>query len=105
MPSLTITILHILPTSEALTKMQNLMNIVKCNERHIKNVSQTWNGHQGEFKLMFKRAIIVGKIGIQQNLVSITAQLPFLLHFLRGRIRTVIEENAVNLLSNNSSSV
>jgi hypothetical protein len=99
MPSLNISILHLLPTSEALVQMQNLVNSLRYDEKQISHVSQKWNGNEGEFKLMFKRFTLMGTIKVQEYLVVITANLPFGLYFFRRYISKVIKERAVRLLS------
>ena len=79
--------------------MQGLINILQCNEKRIRHVSQRWNGNEGEFTLMFKRFTVIGSIKVQEQLVIVTTNLPFGLYFFRGYINKLIEERAVQLLS------
>lgn len=99
MPSLNISVLHLLPMSEALVQMQNLFNSLQCDEKRISHVSQKWNGNEGEFTLLFNKFTVFGSIKVQEQLVIVTTNLPFGLYFFRGYINKLIEERAVQLLS------
>lgn len=100
MPRLTISILHLLPASDALEQMYHVINSLQFNEKHISSVTQKWNNNEGEFTLTFKKCTLTGSIQVQEQLVVIKANLPIKLYFYRAYIKKLIEERAVRFLSN-----
>jgi hypothetical protein len=100
MANLDITIPHSLPPQEALARIQGLLGKLQREQADtIRDVSEKWNGNEGEFSFSAKGFDISGKIKVEENLVSINGQLPFALSFFKGKISQVIKEKAGELLA------
>jgi len=100
MARLDITIPHSLPPQEALTRIQGLLKKLQSEQSDtIKDVSEKWNGNEGEFSFSAKGFDLSGTIKVEENLVSINGQLPFALSFFKGKISQVIKEKAGELLA------
>ncbi|HKZ64958.1 MAG TPA: polyhydroxyalkanoic acid system family protein [Chitinophagaceae bacterium] len=100
MAKLDIMIPHGLSPQEALTRIKGLLAKLQHEQKEtIKDVSEKWNDNEGEFRFSAKGFDLSGKIKVEENLVSINAQLPFALSFFKGKISQVIKEKADELLS------
>src|SRR5689334_16491929 len=100
MAKLDIAIPHNLPPEEAVTRIQGLLSKLQQEQKDtIKNVSEQWNGNEGEFSFTAKGFDLAGKIKVEDNQVSIHGQLPFALSFFKGQISQVIKEKAGKLLA------
>ncbi len=100
MAKLDITIPHNLSEQEALTRIQGLLKQLQQEQKDtINNVSEEWNGNEGDFSFSAKGFDLAGKIRVEENAVIINGQLPFTLSFFKGKISEVIKEKAGRLLS------
>lgn len=100
MAQLDIDLPHELPQQEALTRIQGLLKKLQIEQKDsIKDVSETWNGNEGEFSFSAKGFDISGKIKVEENLVSINGRLPFALSFFKEKISELIKEKAGEILS------
>ena len=100
MAQMDIAIPHGLTQQEALTRIQSMLkNLQQEQKDMIKDVSETWNGNEGEFSFSAKGFDLSGKIKVEENLVSIIGQLPFALSFFKGKISGIIKEKAGELLA------
>ena len=100
MAKLDITIPHELPAQEALTRIQGLLQKLQQEQKEtIRDVSEKWNGNEGEFSFSAKGFDLSGRIRVEENFVSINGQLPFALSFFKGMISQVIKEKAGELLA------
>lgn len=101
MAKLDITIPHSLPPQEALTRIQGLLAKLQREQKDtISNISEKWNGNEGEFSFSAKGFDLSGKIKVEENLISINGQLPFALSFFKSKISQAIKKEAGELLSN-----
>jgi hypothetical protein len=100
MAKLDITIPHVLPPQEALTRIQGLLKKLQQEQKDtISNVSEKWNGNEGEFNFSAKGFDLSGKIKVEENHISINGQLPFALSFFKGKIGQIIKEKAGEILA------
>ena len=100
MAQLDITIPHQLPTEEALVRIQGLLKKLQQDQKDtIRDVSEQWNGNEGDFSFSAKGFDLSGKIKVEDNAVHINGQLPFALSFFKGTISQVIKEKAGEILS------
>jgi Putative polyhydroxyalkanoic acid system protein (PHA_gran_rgn) len=100
MASLDIAIPHSLPPQEALSRIQGLLQKLQREQKDIvKDVSEKWNGNEGEFSFSAKGFDLSGTIKVEENLVHINSQLPFALSFFKGMISKTIKDKAGELLS------
>jgi Putative polyhydroxyalkanoic acid system protein (PHA_gran_rgn) len=99
MSKLDITIPHELPQQEALSRIQGLLKKLQEEQKEtIKDVSEKWNGNEGEFSFSAKGFDLSGVLKVEENSVTINGQLPFALSFFKGMISDVIKKKAVELL-------
>jgi len=100
MAKLDIAIPHSLTSEEAVARIQGLLSKLQQEQKDtIRNVSEKWNGNEGEFSFSAKGFDLAGKIRVEENQVSINGQLPFALSFFKGMISEVIKEKASELLT------
>ena len=101
MAKLDIEIPHNLPPEEALTRIQGLLQKLQRDQKDIiKDVSEKWNGNEGDFSFSAKGFDLSGNIKVEEKLVTINGQLPFALSFFKGMISQVIKDKAGELLAN-----
>ena len=100
MANLDIMIPHNLPPQEALARIQTLLGKLQQEQKDtIKDVSEKWNGNDGEFRFSAKGFDLSGNIKVEENLVIINGKLPFALSFFKGMISQVIKDKAGELLA------
>ena len=101
MAKMDITIPHELPQQEALTRIQGLLKKLQEEQKDtIKDVSEKWNGNEGEFSFSAKGFDLSGNLKVEEKSVTINGQLPFALSFFKGMISDVIKKKASELLAN-----
>jgi hypothetical protein len=100
MAKLDITIPHALPQQEALTRIQGLLKKLQQEQKGtISNVSEKWNGNEGEFSFSAKGFELSGTLRVEEKEVFVNGQLPFALSFFKGMISQAIKEKAGELLA------
>ncbi len=100
MAKLDIEIPHQLPRQEALDRIQGMLRKLQEEQKDtIRNVSEKWEGNEGEFSFSAKGFDLSGKIRVEENAVSINGELPFALSFFKSQISRVIQDKAGALLS------
>lgn len=100
MPRLDITIPHQLPRQEALTRIQGLLKkLQKEQEGTISNVSEQWNGNEGEFSFSAKGFALSGSLKVEEESVIINGRLPLALVIFRSAIADAIQKKAGELLA------
>ena len=100
MAKLDITIPHALPQQEALTRIQGLLKKLQQEQKEtISNVSEKWNGNEGEFSFNAKGFELSGTLRVEEKEVIVNGQLPFALSFFKGMISQAIKEKAGELLA------
>jgi len=100
MSKLHINIPHSLSQAEALARIKKLLADLRGEQKHmIKDVSETWNGNEGNFSFTLRGFDISGKLGVEPGEVIVKGDIPLVLVFFKGRISEVIKEKAEALLS------
>jgi len=99
MAKLDLTIPHALPQEEALRRIKGLIkNLQEEKKDMITDVSEQWNGNEGEFRFSAKGYELSGNLKVEEKAVIINGQLPFALSFFKGMISQAIREKAGELL-------
>jgi hypothetical protein len=99
MAKLDITIPHALPRQEALARIQGLLKKLQEEQKDsIKDVSEKWNGNEGEFSFSAKGFDLSGTLKVEEKSVTINGQLPFALSFFKEMIGDLIKKKAGELL-------
>ena len=100
MAKLEIDIPHNLSAQEALKRIQGLLQQLQREQvGTVTDVSEVWDGNEGQFSFSAKGFDLSGKIKVEENRVNINGQLPFALSFFKGKISELIREKAGELLS------
>ncbi len=100
MAKLDIEIPHQLPRQEALDRIQGMLRKLQEEQKDtVRNVSEKWEGNEGEFSFSAKGFDLSGKIRVEENSVNINGELPFALSFFKSQISRVIQDKAGALLS------
>ena len=100
MAKLDVTIPHALTRQEALTRIQGLLKKLQQEQKDtITDVSEKWNGNEGEFSFYAKGFALSGTLRVEEKEVIVHGQLPFALSFFKGMISQAIKDKASELLA------
>ncbi len=100
MPKMHMEIPHQLGEQEALSRIQTM--IPKMKERYgqqIKDVHEEWTGSNGVFAFNAMGFNIKGMISVQSDEVVLDGNLPIAASPFKGRIESMIREQAAELLT------
>lgn len=99
MAKLNMSVPHSLPKEEALTRIKSLFTNLKEQQKDVvSDVNENWSGDQGEFAFSAKGFDLSGNIMVTDNSIDIDADVPFAVSLFSGRIKSIIEERARDLL-------
>jgi hypothetical protein len=100
MPKLNMTVAHHLTQSEALKRIQGLLENVKTQfADKISDVHEEWNENIGTFSFSAMGFSVSGILIVKPSEVEIAGDLPFLAALYKGKIESAIREQAETLLS------
>ena len=94
-----ISIPHELSQPEAMSRIKNLFNKIKEEQKsNIQELTEEWTENGGSFKLRSMGFEITGNVEVLPFAVEITAKLPVALTMFQGAIKGMIEKEAKKLL-------
>jgi len=99
MPKLEISIPHNLPKTEALERIKNFLP--KLKEQHadrISDLEEFWSDNSGQFKFKISGSKISGKLIVDESVVLLKGDIPFVALPLKSKIESTIREKAEELL-------
>ena len=100
MPSLEMSIPHKLSREEAKRRIQELLPKMKADYGdQIKNLHEEWNGDTGVFSFSVMGFAVSGSLTVNESSVDLDGSLPFAAAFFKGKIKSVIEEKAQQVLA------
>lgn len=100
MASLEMNIPHQLPKDEALKRVQGLLQQIKSQHSDkISNLHEEWSGNIGKFNFSALGFGVSGVLTVNESNVELAGDLPMAAMFFKGKIKSVIEEEAGKLLS------
>ncbi len=100
MPSLEMSIPHKLKREEARRRIQELLPKMKNDYGdQIKNLQEEWNGDTGSFSFSVMGFAVSGTLTVNDSSVDLDGNLPFAAAFFKGKIKSVIEEKAQEVLA------
>jgi hypothetical protein len=100
MSKLTLNIPHHLPKAEALTRIKQLLENLKQEQKgNISNVKEEWAEDKGAFSFNAKGFDLSGTIEVNNANVEINSDLPFAVSLFKGAIASMISEKAKALLA------
>lgn len=100
MPSIEMSIPHQLGEQEARRRIQELLPKMKADHGdQIKDLKEEWNGNTGRFSFSVMGFAVSGNLTVNESSVDLDGDLPFAATFFKGKIKSVIQEKAQELLS------
>lgn len=100
MASLEMSIPHKLTREEARRRIQELLPKMKTDYGdQIKDLQEEWNGDTGLFSFSVMGFPVSGTLTINDASLDLDGTLPFAAAFFKGKIKSVIESKAQELLA------
>lgn len=100
MPSLEMSIPHKLSQEEAKRRIEDLLPKMKSDfAGQIKDLKEEWNGNTGRFSFTVMGFAVSGTLTVNESTVDLDGNLPFAASFFKGKIKSVIEEKAQEILA------
>ncbi len=90
---------HHLSQEDALKKIQNLLS--EARKEHadkITNLEEKWDDNVGQFSFTIMGFAVAGKLTVTPSSIDIDSELPFAASLFKGKIKSLIEEKAAELL-------
>lgn len=99
MSALNLSIPHQLPKEEALSRIKHLLENLKEEKKDmITNLQEEWQDDQGKFSFKAMGFDLSGNIQVNPGSVEINSQLPMAVSFFKGKIASIIQDKAAELL-------
>ena len=103
MPSFHLDINHSLDPAEVRRRADDLLNQTGDKfSGHVSDVNQAWDGMSNNFSFRAAGATVKGTIEIQPSLLVIRGEIPWTFAFFKGKIESVLRENAEKMLAPDS---
>ena len=100
MPLLKMSIPHKLSQPEALQRIQALLPEMKSEfADKISDLHEKWTGNTGSFSFTVMGFAVSGILTVTESSVDLDGNLPFAATFFKGKIKSVIEEKAKQILA------
>jgi len=100
MPSIHVHIPHQLSKEEALERIQTLLQRVKSQfGDKVKDVQEEWHGDSGSFSFSIMGFDVSGKLNVSNSQVGLDGKIPVAAAFFKGKIKSVIMEEAQKVLN------
>lgn len=100
MPGMKVSVTHQLDTEEAVRRIRGLVQQIKTKfAEKVDNIEESWNGSEGDFRFTVMGMDVSGTIVVDEGTVEIEGKIPFAVLPFKGRIESVIQEKAQELLS------
>jgi hypothetical protein len=100
LPKLDIIISHHLTQDETIKRISNLLNEMKMQySDKISNWYEEWEGDMGKVHFSAMGLSVSGTLMVNKSQVEICGSLPFAAMFLKGKIKTAIEDQMKTLLA------
>ncbi len=99
MPEIRLSIPHLLPREEAISRIRNLIGELRARHAgRIEDAHETWTAGEARFDLTVQGFKASGTLTVEDAEVRIALEYPFLLAPFGGRIEQYIREEAETLL-------
>ena len=100
MANISMVIPHRLKQDEALKRVKGLLNNTqKQFAKEITDLHEEWKGYTGIFSFSAMGFPISGTLTVGQSKVELSGKLPFLASLFKGKIESVIKQQADSILS------
>ena len=99
MPKLEIKVPHNLSQQEALTRIQRVLpELVAQHSDKISDLKESWSGNTGSFKFKLSGFKVSGSVVVEDSVVIVTGEIPFLALPFKSQIENIIRQQAETLL-------
>ncbi|MGZ5285379.1 MAG: polyhydroxyalkanoic acid system family protein [Kaistella sp.] len=99
MPAIEMSIPHNLTQEEAQRRIQELLPKMKSDfAGQVKDLREEWNGNTGKFSFTAMGFSVSGTLTVNDSSVDLDGDLPFAATLFKGKIKSVIEEKAQQIL-------
>jgi hypothetical protein len=99
MPKLELKIPHALSKQDALTRIQRVLpELVTLHSDKISDLEESWSGNTGSFKFKLSGFKVSGTVVVEDSVVIITGDIPFLALPFKSQIENTIRQQAEALL-------
>jgi hypothetical protein len=100
MPTIRVSVPHKLTQDEALKRIKKtIAEAKKKNSDKVSELTETWDGYEGEFSGSAMGYDVGGGIAIEPGQVVVTGKLPFIAIPFKGKIESGIEGMLKHLLA------
>ena len=100
MPRVNMSIGHELPSAEALKRIKRLLaHTKKQYGEHISDLKESWKGSTGEFSFRVMGFLVEGTLDVRNREVVLDGKVPWAAMPFKGKIETMIREEAEELLT------
>ena len=100
MPNIEMNIPHSLDQNEALNRIRKLLsNVEKRFSGQLKDVQQEWNNNEGSFSFSVMNMPVSGTLKVNEGDVLLDGKIPLAASLFKGKIKSVIMEEAKKVLS------
>jgi len=100
MPSIDMSIPHKLTQEEAKRRIQDLLPKMKTDfADQIKDLKEEWDGNSGKFSFSVMGFAVAGVLTVNESSVDLNGNLPFAATFFKGKIKSVIQSKAEEILA------
>lgn len=100
MASIEMSIPHKLSQQEARRRIQELLPKMKSDYAdQIKDLQEEWNDNTGRFSFSIMGFAVSGTLTVNESTVDLDGNLPFAAAFFKGKIKSVIQEKAEQILA------
>ena len=91
---------HQLGQQETTRRIQDLLPKMKADYGdQIRDLQEEWHGNTGHFSFSVMGFSVSGTLTVNENSVDLDGNLPFAATFFKGKIKSVIEEKAQEILA------
>ena len=91
---------HKLTKEEAQRRIQELLPKMKSDfAGQVKDLREEWNGNKGKFSFTAMGFSVSGTLTVNDSTVDLDGDLPFAALLFKGKIKSVIEEKAQQILA------
>lgn len=95
MPKLELKIPHALSKQEALSRIQRVLpELVEQHSDKISDLKETWSGNTGTFKFKLSGFKVSGTVDVEDSVVIISGDIPFLALPFKSQIENTIRQQA-----------
>lgn len=95
-----VSIPHRLGSEQAKARLQDASEKLRSQFRgQVAQVHEAWNGNHADFKFSAMGQSITGRIDVEESVIRLAIDLPWVLGMLAGKVRSRVEQEARKYLA------